>query len=483
MSEGKFTVLFSWILVWSFFAINQLTITYDYLKEKPETIYIYSDSSQVDKNQDLKLDKINIAKEFSSNAVVNCKDENYWNNISFKLDQDQTTAIIQFPKTPKEQNLGSITLNIYPMNGKVNKSHGYRLHTITKQKLLIDKAIQEVELKILNQVKENGFKWFIEVEGKDKNNKECYKKKVFTLDIENFKNFKNIEPTYKDGIFNPVDTLSFDVSLIGEERYFEIFFETQKLKKLHNNLPLPHEAGVSLLEKNLNAIDGEYIEQSLWLRNRLEGDVVVGLFGNVTSSDLQTMNRIIQTLHIIAPQLDISYSDNSYFVNLPIHFLPCNEYISEKSIGCLEDNYIGLFSHSYLYTDNKKEKFGWIWVDSSRSKAMRSHVLIHEFGHALGLRHNKCYDSVMSYNSLAPEIQHFSHVDLTQLRILYDPKIKMMLGSDDITKNLNLNETLIDKYRNNDKEMCTIKNSLWNDLIEFQKGNISRDVLLRNKNK
>ncbi len=58
-----------------------------------------------------------------------------------------------------------------------------------------------------------------------------------------------------------------------------------------------------------------------------------------------------------------------------------------------------------------------------------------------------------------------------------------MLGSDDITKNLNLNESLIDKYRNNDKEMCTIKNSLWNDLIEFQKGNISSDVLLRNKNK
>ena len=75
------------------------------------------------------------------------------------------------------------------------------------------------------------------------------------------------------------------------------------------------------LEKTLNTIDGEYVEETLWLRNRLEGDVVVGLFGDVTSSDLQTMNKIIQTLHLVAPQLNISYSNNSYFVNLPIHFL------------------------------------------------------------------------------------------------------------------------------------------------------------------
>ena len=483
MSEGKFTFLFSWILAWSFFAINQLTITYDYLIKKPETIYVLTDSSEVDQYQDLKLDKNNIAKESGSNPVVNCDDENYWNNISFKLNENQTSAIIQFPRTPKEQNLGSITLNIYPMNAKVNKSHGYRLHTITKQKLLIDEEIQTVELEILNQVKEKGFKWFVEIEGKDKKNKECYKKKVFTLDIENFKNFKKIEPIYKDGIFNPVDTLFFDVSIIGEEKYFEIFFRTQELKKQHKNLPPPHEAGISLLERTLNTIDGEYVEETLWLRNRLEGDVVVGLFGDVTSSDLQTMNKIIQTLHLVAPQLNISYSNNSYFVNLPIHFLPCSEFISEKSIGCMEERYIGLFSHNHSSKVNTKEKFGWIWVDSSRSKEMRSHVLVHEFGHALGLRHNKCYDSVMSYNSLAPEMGHFSHVDLTQLRILYDPRIKMMLGSDNVIKNLNLNESLVGKYRNNDHEICSIKNSLWNDLIEFQKGSMSIEMLYQNKKK
>ena len=84
MSEGKFTFLFSWILAWSFFAINQLTITYDYLIKKPETIYVLTDSSEVDQYQDLKLDKYNIGKESGSNPVVNCDDENYWNNISFK---------------------------------------------------------------------------------------------------------------------------------------------------------------------------------------------------------------------------------------------------------------------------------------------------------------------------------------------------------------------------------------------------------------
>ena len=58
-----------------------------------------------------------------------------------------------------------------------------------------------------------------------------------------------------------------------------------------------------------------------------------------------------------------------------------------------------------------------------------------------------------------------------------------MLGSDNVIKNLNLNESLVGKYRNNDHEICSIKNSLWNDLIEFQKGSISIEMLYQNKKK
>ena len=59
----------------------------------------------------------------------------------------------------------------------------------------------------------------------------------------------------------------------------------------------------------------------------------------------------------------------------------------------------------------------------------------------------------------------------------------MMLGSDNVIKNLNLNESLVGEYRNNDHEMCSIKNSLWIDLIEFQKGSLSIEMLYQNKKK
>ena len=85
-------------------------------------------------------------------------------------------------------------------------------------------------------------------------------------------------------------------------------------------------------------------------------------------------------------------------------------------------------------------EFGWIWIDSQRSAELRSHVLVHEFAHALGLLHNKCYDSSVSYNSYAPEIAHFSVLDLMQLRVLYDPKLDVVVNSKQIIRDLNLDE-------------------------------------------
>ena len=40
------------------------------------------------------------------------------------------------------------------------------------------------------------------------------------------------------------------------------------------------------------------------------GKVVIGLYGDVIQDDLRTVNNILETLNIVAPNLDISYSSN-----------------------------------------------------------------------------------------------------------------------------------------------------------------------------
>ena len=49
----------------------------------------------------------------------------------------------------------------------------------------------------------------------------------------------------------------------------------------------------------------------------------------------------------------------------------------------------------------------WIFVDARLNRFNREHVIIHEFGHALGLGHNLCKDSVMSYSDFADPILYF----------------------------------------------------------------------------
>ena len=63
-------------------------------------------------------------------------------------------------------------------------------------------------------------------------------------------------------------------------------------------------------------------------------DVVIGLFGDVHENDLSHLNRLLDTLRVVAPKLTITYSNNPDLVTLPIHFTKCTKEFSELFNDC-----------------------------------------------------------------------------------------------------------------------------------------------------
>ena len=201
--------------------------------------------------------------------------------------------------------------------------------------------------------------------------------------------------------------------------------------------------------------------------------MVLGLFGDVIRDDLETVNRVLTTLSVVAPGLDISYSDNEEYVNLPIHFANCDDLLSDKAIGC--KNYAaGLFYRPY----HLQGDYGWIWVDSKYKSDFRQHVLVHEIGHALGLNHNLCFDSSMSYAKWAEQPSYFTSVDLMQLRLLYDSRLGSHDSSSRIVNYLELDSVSFKEFKNDKSAACNFYQSGYEDLVQFQKGDLSLEQLL-----
>ena len=169
----------------------------------------------------------------------------------------------------------------------------------------------------------------------------------------------------------------------------------------------------------------------------------------------------------VSTNLIIKYSTDVNQVSLPVHYSRCTKDFSDKFNDCY-DSMWGFFMR---YSD---PLHGWIWIDADLTDVYRQTTLTHEIGHALGLNHNLCHDSVMSYSDLkSPYDNYFSYVDLMMLQAVYDPKIegkKGMVTTEEYVSKFDLDHEKIEEYKEDIKSTCYKNPSEYKFLIDIQIG-------------
>ena len=490
MHKTKMIIFITWIMAWTSIAIEQLTLTHKYISlEQNISSVALPGKTVIEKNgTKFMVDDKLASKHIQAEQRDLCGEDKFWEEVELAISPKRKSIIVQFPEkiSIKDSGIKSVYLQAIPRTVAYRSlSTSFHMHSISQIKLRLSETSQEVSLQLINGLETNYSEfvdsWSIKIIANSIKKDNCYISEFLEINTSNYDNITNLDTFYESEILEPVFEASYQHTETDEEAYMENFFLIQKLKQLNSFLPEVHEAALTLLSYTVWPEEDKYVVSEIQNRNKLHDKVVFGLFGDVIDDDLKSVNTIIHVLNIIAPDLDISYSSKASEVNLPIHFAPCTELLSSHVNGC-EGYAVGIYYHPHTFDQSSRGKFGYIWIDSRYKSGFRQSVLIHEIGHALGLGHNLCTDSVMSYSDFSNEPEYFTAIDLMQLRLLYDKRLVNFEKAPSIVTKLGLDPVKYKEYKSDKSSMCFAKDSGWNDLINFQQGNISLQELKGNLN-
>jgi hypothetical protein len=163
--------------------------------------------------------------------------------------------------------------------------------------------------------------------------------------------------------------------------------------------------------------------------------VRIRVMGSPTSEDLKTLDKAINDINTNVKDFQLKIDDNNQFEpDMEIYFVPHSEF-TRYSVNPVEvDGFTEWkVSISGIYGGNSAGEIYksriFIGIDGL-SQERRSHVIVHELAHGLGLHHNHNQNSVLSVNG--PDLTEFSDLDKTIMRILYRKDIQPYMSQNQV---------------------------------------------------
>jgi hypothetical protein len=173
--------------------------------------------------------------------------------------------------------------------------------------------------------------------------------------------------------------------------------------------------------------------------------VRIRVMGSPTSEDLKTLNKAINDINTNVKDFQLKIDDkNQMEPDMEIYFIPHSEF-TQYSVNPSEvDGFTDWkVSTSGIYGGNSAGEIYkarvFIGIDGL-SQERRSHVIVHELAHGLGLHHNTNQKSVLCING--PDLTEFSDLDKTMMRILYRKDILPYMSRNQV-------ETILNNSRRN----------------------------------
>ena len=463
LNRKHFLILLVWNIVWSVVAI-------------PETIKATSYAFGYEVDQSLqngssfetfvyKASNLNQDSE-GVDTNLKCAGEAWLNEFNYNFDSENSTLNISI----NENTLSKISNFYIKQVPKKTRSldTGFSFLNFKEIKFSLDNGKASIPIDIVKTKNELDYPVELLLTGYTGSSL-CLEYSLLIISKYNFSNYSNpvallVKDTISDANLKYPDI---NGSILSENLYVQEFLQKKGLSKLHNQLPKANEATIALLHAD---VDGWSTEYTWDVKNyiniyKINSELVIGMYGNVQKEDLLHLNKLIDTLRIVAPELKVSYSEDFEYVTLPIILTDCTKEFSALFNDCYESLW-------GVYYPNESTQHGRIWVDSSLPEDTRLSVITHELGHALGLNHNLCIDSVMSYSEFSSEDEkYFRHIDLMQLQAIYDPSItdkRSFIGKTDFTETLDLDIKKIDKFTSDIQSTCYQKPKAYDFLIDFQ---------------
>lgn len=168
--------------------------------------------------------------------------------------------------------------------------------------------------------------------------------------------------------------------------------------------------------------------------------VRIKVLGSPTQEDINTLQKAIDDINVNAKVFRMTIDDKNQFEpDMEIYFVPHSKF-AQYSVNPSEvDGFTEwLVSTSGIYGGNPAGEIFKVRVfigTDGLSQTRRSHVIVHELGHSLGLHHNQNRNSALCHQG--PDITEFTDLDKTMIRMLYREDISPYMSRNQVEIILN----------------------------------------------